>query len=63
MAAAEACSPASSMLSTATEASAVSGEYRNTTADTVVMALTNRYMEISRIAGTQIGTVTRQKVL
>ena len=35
-------SPASSMFSTATDASAVSGPYRNTTADTVVIAFTKR---------------------
>ena len=41
-AAAGAMSPASSMFRTAIEASVVFGEYRNTTADTVVIALTNR---------------------
>ena len=30
---------------------------------TIVMALTNRYIEMSRIAGVQTGTVTRQNVL
>ena len=62
MAAAGAVSPASSMLSIATEARAVSGEYRKTTADTVVMAFTNRYMETSNIAGRHTGTVTLKKV-
>ena len=42
MAAAGPMKPASSMFSTATAASTVLGLYRNTTADTVVMADTNR---------------------
>jgi len=43
MAAAGAVSPASSMFSTATEASVVFGERRKTTAETVVMALMKKY--------------------
>ena len=42
MAAAGAMSPASSMFKTATEASIVSGEYKKTTADTVVIAFKNK---------------------
>ena len=42
IAAAGPTSPASSMLSTATEASTVSGRYRKITADTVVIEDTNR---------------------
>ena len=56
-------SPASSMLRTATDAKVVSDEYRNTTAETVVIAFTNRYIDTSRIAGVHTGTVTRQNVL
>ena len=42
MAAAGAISPASSMFNTATEAKLVLYEYKNTKADTVVMAFTKR---------------------
>ena len=42
IAAAGAMSPASSMFNTATDASIVSGEYRKTTAETVVIAFRNR---------------------
>ena len=45
------------------DAKVVSDEYRNTTAETVVIAFTNRYIDTSRIAGVHTGTVTRQKVL
>ena len=58
MAAAGAISPASSMFNTAIEASEVLGEYKKTTAETVVIAFTNKYIDMSKIAGKQTGTVT-----
>ena len=45
IAAAGAMSPASSIFRIATEASAVSGEYRNTTADTVVQSELERLFD------------------
>ena len=63
MAAAGAISPASSIFITATDASVVSDEYKKMTAETVVMAFKNKYMETSKIAGVQTGTVTRKNVL
>src|SRR4051812_36839986 len=62
MAAAGPMSPASSRFTMATDASTVLGEYRKTTADTVVIAFTKRYRLMSRMAGKHTGTVTRKKV-
>src|SRR5215471_360388 len=57
IAAAAPISPASSRSSMASDASLVSGEYRKTTAEMVVMALTKRERPMSRIAGRHTGTV------
>src|ERR1022692_78839 len=63
IAAAGPISPASSRMRIASEASCVSGAYRNTTADMVTIALMKRYRAMSSIAGRHTGTVTRKKVL
>jgi len=62
MAAAGPMSPASSRFTIATDAGTVLGEYRNTNAETVVIAFTKRYRLTSRIAGSHTGTVTRKNV-
>src|SRR3569832_497707 len=62
IAAAAPISPASSRFRMAMAATFVSGEYRNTTAEIVVIALMKKYRAMSTSAGEQIGSVTRQKV-
>ena len=63
MAAAAPISPASSKFKIAMAATLFSGEYKNTTAEIVVMALMKKYRAMSTMAGVQMGRVTRQKVL
>jgi ABC-type antimicrobial peptide transport system permease subunit len=45
-----------------TEATLNVALYKNTTAYTVTIALTKKYINISKIAGRERGTVTRRKV-
>ena len=63
MAAAAPISPASSRFRMAMAATLVSGEYKKTTAEIVVIALMKKYRAMSTSAGVQIGSVTRQNVL
>src|SRR4029453_13373505 len=62
MAVACAVSPASSSNSTATAASSVPGATRNTTADSVTIALRKKYMLTPTMDGSATATVTRQNV-